>query len=128
MDFREKQRTLYYYLILNFDTIKWPYFYLKSLVYEKIPRLKECALQRLTCLISIRNDLGLRGNIFKMLHMAHNALENQFLEFFLPNNQNSFGLKMLPSSPRSFRIPTRHVRCCRLLGILPSPGAKLRCL
>ena len=36
-------------------------------------------LQRLTCLISIRNDLGLRGNIFKMLHKAHNALENQFL-------------------------------------------------
>ena len=45
--------------------------------------------------------------------MAHNALENQFLGFFLPNNQNSFGLKMLPSSPRSFRIPIRHVRCCR---------------
>ena len=45
--------------------------------------------------------------------MAHNALENQFLEFFLPNNQNSFGLKMLPSSPRSFRIPIRHVRCCK---------------
>ena len=44
MDFKEKQKTLYYYLILNFDTIKWPYFYLKSLVYEKIPRLKECAL------------------------------------------------------------------------------------
>ena len=36
-------------------------------------------LQRLTCVISIRNDLGLRGNIFKMLHKAHNALENQFL-------------------------------------------------
>ena len=35
------------------------------------------------------------------------------LEFFLPNNQKSFGLKMLPSSPRSFRIPIRHVRCCR---------------
>ena len=69
-------------------------------------------LQRLTCLISIRNDLGLRGNIFKMLHMAHNALENQFLGFFLPNNQNSFGLKMLPSSPRSFCILTRRVRCC----------------
>ena len=38
-----------------------------------------CLLQRLTGVISIRNDLGLRGNIFKMLHNAHNALENQFL-------------------------------------------------
>ena len=35
------------------------------------------------------------------------------LEFFLPNNQKSFGLKLLLSCPRSFRVPIRHVRCCR---------------
>ena len=43
MDFRENKGH-FIILELNSGIIKWPYFYLKSLVYEKIARLKECAL------------------------------------------------------------------------------------